>query len=354
MAEQYIERIGDNGDFANVPAIPVQKVQTKFTTAMAVQIPRDLKSVERRAIEEASMLGSDAFYAWGEGKDRIEGVNVKLAMALVRIYGNCAIDMGDVQDTRDAWIFTATFVDLETGFTLSRQFRQSKKWVVHGRFDEARKDDIRFQIGQSKAVRNAVMNAVPAWMSSRALDSAKGNVRGKIEEAIGKHGMERVIEIAIKTLADLGVPVDRVLQTMGVKLPGALTVEDLVILSGNAAALKSKSETIDDLFPIKQADAVPAAPGTSRADSIAAKIANQNTRGTAASVEDHPAQSATTDQGAATKSPAEAGSGTVEAAAAKIEQARQEKATTPEEAAEFAGLLPDQGPTNKPQGVKRK
>ena len=31
-----------------------------------------------------------------------------------------------MQETPDAWIFTGHFIDLETGFTLSRQFRQSK------------------------------------------------------------------------------------------------------------------------------------------------------------------------------------------------------------------------------------
>lgn len=245
--------------------VPVQRVATKYTTAMQVLSPRANAMVERRAMEEAALLGADAFYAWGNGKDRIEGPSKELAMALVRCYGNCAVDLGEIQETRDAWIFTATFVDLETGFTLARQFRQAKGWQVFGRFDEARKDDIRFQIGQSKAVRNVILNALPGWLVKRALDRAKGGVREKIEEAVAKFGMEKVVAKALDTLAKFGVDEPRVLTTMGRALRGALSIEDLVILHGSIAAIESGADTVDVLFPVRE-PAKDAQPSGSRAD----------------------------------------------------------------------------------------
>ncbi len=270
-----------NAGFGNgIPAVPVQKVQTKYTTAMAVQRPRVLATVEKKSLEEAALLGADAFYAWGQGKDRIEGPTVELAMALVRCYGNCAVDLGEVQDTAEAWIFTATFVDLETGFTLSRQFRQSKRWVVHGRFDEARKDDIRFQIGQSKAVRNVVLNAVPAWLCNRAMDKAKGGVREAIENAVAKHGLAKVISVALEKLKGHGVDEARVLNTMGRQLPGAITVEDLVILHGSIAALDSGADTIDVLFPVT-AEAGAAPEGGSRAEQVLGDLKGKTEEGPA-------------------------------------------------------------------------
>ena len=262
-------RMVENG--APVPAVPVQKVATKYTTAMAVQAPRVLASVERRALEEAALLGADAYYAWGNGQDRIEGPSKELAMALVRCYGNCAVDLGEIQETRDAWIFTATFVDLETGFTLARQFRQAKGWKVYGKFDDARKDDIRFQIGQSKAVRNVILNAVPGWLVKRALDKAKGGVREKIEAAIAKHGADAVIGKALDTLAKFGVDEARVLSTMGRALRGALTVEDLVILHGSIAAIESGADTVEVLFPVKDAQE-PKGDGRSRTEEALSKL----------------------------------------------------------------------------------
>ncbi len=229
----------------------MQRVKTEYTTAIAVQQPRVLTRVEKMAMEESALLGSDAYYGWGAGKDSVEGPSVGLAMSLCRCWGNCAVDMGEVQDLPDAWIFTAKFVDLETGYTLTRQFRQSKKWVVHGKFDEARKDDIRFQIGQSKAVRNVVLNAVPKWLTRRALDKAKGGVREAVEAAIATHGIEKVVAKAVSRLADLGVDEARILAAMGRKAVAALTVEDLVILRGNIAALESGADDIDGVFPVK-------------------------------------------------------------------------------------------------------
>src|SRR5262245_25629030 len=112
---------------------PLQQVKTQYTTAVAVQQPRDLQVVHKRLIAEAKMAGESFYYGWGNGKDRIEGPSVNLAMAAARCYHNSAVDILPLQETSDAWVFTAVFVDLETGFTLTRQFRQSKNWTVYGK-----------------------------------------------------------------------------------------------------------------------------------------------------------------------------------------------------------------------------
>lgn len=255
-----------------VPTVPVQQVKTKYTTAMAVQQPRELKRVETRALEEAGLLGADGFYSWGKGKDAVEGPSKDLAMTLVRAYGNCAVDLGEVQETRDAWIFTAFFVDLETGFTLSRQFRQSKAWTVYGKFDDARKDDIRFQIGQSKAVRNVILNALPGWLVRRALDKCKGGVREAIEAAIEKHGIDKVQSRAIEGICGKHrVPEPNLLHAMGRKNVASLTLEDLVILAAAKAQLDSGAETPEDLFPAPPA-AEDAKPKGKKADALASKL----------------------------------------------------------------------------------
>lgn len=267
-----VRRMVDD-DAASAPQVGVQRTQTKYTTAMRVQIPRELPLVEARAMEEATLLGEDGYYAWGENKDRIEGPSKDLAMAMIRCYGNCAVDLGEVQETPDAWIFTATFVDLETGFTLARQFRQAKRWTVYGKLDEARKDDIRFQIGQSKAVRNVILNAVPAWLIRRALDRCKGGVREKIEGLIATHGLEKVVRKAMDRLNALGADDARVCECMGRKNPAGITLEDLVILHGNIAAIESRADTVDDIFPPKAAaKPEPEAIG-SAADKLVAKLA---------------------------------------------------------------------------------
>jgi hypothetical protein len=251
----------ERDDMQGVPAVPVQRVQTSYTTAVAVQQPRSLHAVTSRALDEARLMGAYGYYAWGAGKDRIEGPSKDLAMAMMRCFGNCAIEMDAVQDMPDAWIFTAKFIDLETGFTLPRQFRQSKEWKVYGKFDQARKEDIRFQIGQSKAVRNVILNAVPKWLINKAMDACKGGVREKIEKNIKSKGHETVVNRAMERLEKLGASEERVLAAMGRRSRKAIDVEDLVLLFGNIAALETESDTVEAVFPIPDADKQPGSGG---------------------------------------------------------------------------------------------
>src|ERR1039458_481260 len=98
--------------------------------------------------------------------------------------------MSPVQEMDEAWIFTAVFIDLETGFTLPRQFRQSKKSIIYGKFDDERKDAMRFSIGQSKSQRNVILKAIPAWMVKQAIGEAKKGVRKQIEKYISDNGIQ--------------------------------------------------------------------------------------------------------------------------------------------------------------------
>ena len=221
----------------------------KYMTAIAVQRPRHLPTIERDAIVEATLLGEAAFYGWGAGKDRIQGPSVKMAMALRRIWGNNALAVEPVQDIGDSWVFTSVFIDLEAGCTLARQFRQSKKSIVYGKHDAERKDDIRFQIGASKAARNVILNAIPEWLVERAMVAAKDGVRKRIEAYIATEGIDKARTIAVSALAKSGVAEDRVLAKFGRAAVGALTGEDLIGIKGDLKAIDDGVESPASLYP---------------------------------------------------------------------------------------------------------
>lgn len=252
----------------------IQQVRTQHATAMSVQKPRTLSGVEKRFLEEAAMAGETFFYGWGAGKDRIEGGSIDLAMALVRTWGNCAVEMLPVQDLPDAWVFTAAFVDLETGFTISRQFRQSKLWIVHGKHDAARKEDIRFQIGQSKSIRNVVLSALPKWLANKGVEAAKSNVRGRIEKAIENKGAEYITGAAIKRMAGHGVTEPQVLAKFGRSTTAALTIEDLVVIHSDIHAIENGLDTVESLYD--RAAAAPTGPAANgpegEVDKLKAKL----------------------------------------------------------------------------------
>ena len=238
----------------------MQRVQTGYTTAVSVQVPRVLKEVNRRIKEEALVGGESFYYGWGAGRDTIEGPSINLAMAAARCWGNCAVDLDDVQDLGDSWVFTAVFIDVETGFTLKRQFRQSKTSIVYGKHDEERKTDIRFQIGQSKAVRNVVVNAIPKHIIRGAVETAKQGVREKIENRIkklqseGKDGLSMAQDGLVDQLKRVGVTEEAILLKLGRPTVKGITVDDLIILMGDVAAINDGSDRADELFPAPQGE----------------------------------------------------------------------------------------------------
>lgn len=229
----------------------LQQVRTSYATAIAVQKPRELAQVRHRLLEESRLAGEDFYYGWGDGKDKIEGPSVQLALAAARCWGNCAVEPMPLQNTLDSWIFSASFIDLETGFTLGRQFRQAKDWKVYGKLDDARKDDIRFQIGQSKAIRNVVLNALPRFLIDKAIEEAKKGVKEKIEKFIQSKGMPAAVDLLIKELGKVGVTEERILEKIGVAKREALDLDHLVTLRGDLSALQSGQERVDTLFPPK-------------------------------------------------------------------------------------------------------
>ncbi len=227
----------------------LQQVRTTYATAMVVQKPRDLDVILNRCIKEAEMCGDSMYYGWGRGDNAIEGPSVKLAMIAIRNYGNAVVEMLPVQETHGAWIFTPAFIDLETGFTLMRQFRQSKKWKVYGKHDDERKMDIRFQIGQSKGTRNLVLNALPEFLIDKMITAAKSGVRKAIENRIAEAegDIMAVIDKMVIEFEKKDATKEMLEKKIGVKTD-KWSIEDLVLLAGDLKALKAGETNADELY----------------------------------------------------------------------------------------------------------
>lgn len=249
------------------PGLTLQRMGADgaYATAIQVQKPRQMRAVERQVLQEAMLAGERGYYSW-KVKDRdgrtatVEGISATLATRIAAVYGNCAVvDSMPVRDSGADWIFTSAFIDLETGFTLTRQFRQSKKSSVHGRLDDERKADIRFQIGQSKATRNVILHAMPIALTQGALEAAKKGVRDRIERYIASHGIENARQLCLSQLGNYGVSTEAALNKLGRTQVGGITLDDLVILRGDLTALMDGAEDANSLFPIAGDQSIPAA-----------------------------------------------------------------------------------------------
>jgi hypothetical protein len=226
----------------------LQKVETGYTTAVVVQNPRSLSRVVSNCIEEAELAASSFYYGWEvkgkSGKGWIEGPTIDLAMCVARNYGNCAIDVNRTE-TPTHFMMKGVFIDLETGFTCPRLFRQRKKQSLGGKMarDTDRMEDIVFQIGQSKAVRNAIIKAMPSWLIEKMIEKAKESVRRGVGENLAEVRAE-----VLRFFKQYGISQERVEASIG-KEADMWSADHIVNLRGMASALKEQRISADELFP---------------------------------------------------------------------------------------------------------
>jgi len=234
-----------------VPMVrPMAGIERVFG-AQPVQVARDDSKVLAKLTTLAAAAGSDWFYRFPVRRkvknergadewvtDWIEGPSIKLANNLLRIYGNCDVDTR-VVDMGDSWLFYARFIDLESGFSMTRPFQQRKAQVSVNTKDPARAMDIAFQIGVSKAIRNVVVDALD-FFADRAFEDARNalvekvgadlpawrqrTIDGVAKIPVALNRVERVIGRASKDW--LAPDVARVIAMMKSIADGMATVEE--------------------------------------------------------------------------------------------------------------------------------
>ena len=225
------------------------QARTPYVSAMQVLKPRDMESVEKSILRQAALVGEKAMYGWGAGKGRVEGISAPMAMIMFNSFGNMTIVAEPVQETPDAWIFTHYVVDLETGASAPRQWRESKRSKVDGNLDPDRKDAIRFGRGQSKNIRNVIVNHMPFWLRKKVIEEAKKGARDRLTKYIEKNGLAAAQTFAAEQLKRYGVNETQIIEKMGKAEIKGLDVDDLVALVSDLRAIESGEEHVSTLFP---------------------------------------------------------------------------------------------------------
>ena len=233
-----------------VPSMPMMQAKTQFITAIKVQEPRRIAKVTKNVLAEAKLAKKSFYYAWAvktkNGKmKRIEGPSIDLAMCLARNYGNAALDI-EVSETPTHYIFKGYFIDLETGFTVPRLYRQRKSQSIGKKYDKDRQEDIVFQIGHSKAQRNAIIKAMPNWLIEQAIEVAKQAEIADIQT--NPHlARARVLEF----FEEYGIDTERIEKFFGKKVD-QLTTKDIETLRATARALKEGQVSPEEVFVIEE------------------------------------------------------------------------------------------------------
>lgn len=239
-------------------------------TAKKVAIPREIPKILQQIKVYCASFGDGYVYSW-EANDRqnkrkslIEGGTIKLANDLLGLYGNCSVDV-DLTETNTHWLFKAWFIDYEKGVATSRMFQQ-RKGQQTGMRDADRQADIVFQIGQSKAIRNVILNALSSF-SDFAIEEAKNGLIAKFEDAGNKAKAQAFIK---RVMDEHGIAFIRVEAVVGRKKE-EWTVRDLARVYTEMKGIGDGLTSVDDVYP-SEADAavVAAAKATKAKDGMAA------------------------------------------------------------------------------------
>lgn len=201
--DEFANKVPTDAGISYQPPAVVAGLPAVFG-AQAVAVHRDEAKVLQKLKVLASAAGDDWYYRFPVKDTKtgttqwIEGPSIKLANDLARLYGNCEVDCR-AQDMGTAILFHARFVDLETGFALTRPFQQRKGASKLGGSDAGRRDDITFQIGASKAIRNVVVNALQTFA-----DFAFAEAKEALVDKIGRD----IVKWRDRTIERMGAQID--------------------------------------------------------------------------------------------------------------------------------------------------
>ncbi len=244
------------GELAIIPESAVAKsgpFEDKIITAQAVGVKRDIAAFLQRMKILAQMAGTDYRYEFPvkskNGRtSKVEGGTIKLANDLAREYGNCTVDVR-VVDGGQEWIFYARFIDLESGFTMTRPFSQRKEQTTMGD-DKARARDIAFQIGTSKAIRNVVLNSLQTYYEV-IFEEAKNSMY----ERIGKD-LEDWKQLIQKRCKELGYDLKRIERQITKPIEEWLTV-DMVRVVAELKSISDGMALFNELYPMEHEEEIP-------------------------------------------------------------------------------------------------
>jgi hypothetical protein len=217
--------------------------------AQPVAVHRDEAKIFTKLAALAAAAGSDWFYRFpvrkkDGGQDWIEGPSIKLANDVARIFGNNVNEVREI-DVGDAWVFYARFTDIETGFSMERAYRQRKSQTSMRTRDADRSLDIAYQIGQSKAIRNCIVNSLQIFT-----DYAFEAARDSLVEKIGKD-LAAWRERTVQGLAKMPVELARVERVIGRPAKDWLAPNIAAII----AMMKSVADgmaSVDEVFPVSE------------------------------------------------------------------------------------------------------
>ncbi len=241
---------------------------------LALSQPRDVKRVFGNALQELELapeFAEDAYYSIpfksGGEQTLVEGLSVKAARAIVRLWGNCALGSRLIDEDAEAITVEGIFVDFETNVYFRKVQRVPRTYIPKGTgIPTPLKSDrlnMAIQAGMGKAERNAALAGLPEPLKERYFMLAKkiAGQKGKDTKTVAER-----MDALFTAFAKLNVDKAKLEAYIKAKFPEGTDPDDLMgTMRGVFNAIKDGHAKADEIFA---SDSKPAGTGAVKLEDI--------------------------------------------------------------------------------------
>ena len=219
---------------------------------------KELLAAARRIGQTMAAAGC-ALYCFPVGGGRVEGATVQLAEELARAYGGMLwAVMYDKIDDNGRVVLRGVVIDGVAKTIVARPhvafLPPASKGFSKSEEQASRWESMQVQSAISKAIRTAILHALPGWFVGAAIAAAR---TGQNKAVLNGKTLQVVVAACLKEFEDLGVSTDRLEAAMGAEFIH-WTVTDIEQLRRQYGDIRANRLNADLAFPrLKQGDQTP-------------------------------------------------------------------------------------------------
>lgn len=234
------------GDPALAVALSRTEIDASIATARA--FPRSLRRAVDTMMTMATynpVVAEACIYSLPRGGKQIRGPSIRFAEIIRHAWGNSrdGARVTFVDRIERNVECEAMFHDLETNISTSASVRRTIELKRGKHTIDLDMIQIAGAAGMSIARRNAILGGIPRFVWEPVMEAVERVIRGD-EKTLGERR-----DGAVSYWAKTGVPTDRLLKAIERDSVEAITLDDLVTMTGWRTALKAGETSLDEIFP---------------------------------------------------------------------------------------------------------
>jgi len=261
VVNQESEMNSDLGRMVQDGAV-IQKIENETMSAISRQYPRNIKKTLDKILGQLELcstipmsdgknMAEKVYYSIPYknpkvpgGFTYVEGLGIHFANLISSLWGNCADGARIIADDKDGVTCEGVFIDLETNVRKARTVRVPREdWNKDAKkFIKLSPERFRLKVqaGLSKAVRNAILAAIPMYIKDACFQKAKQIVVQK-----------KPLESVIKAFERFNIDAKTVADYMRKNLANLSQPERISHLNGIYNAIVDEETTVEDIFNVE-------------------------------------------------------------------------------------------------------